>query len=246
MYRCTECYTEYEVCPEFCDCGNDTFDEVDVYSESEEEYYEPEPRPRQKKKKRPLTEEEIEELKELEEEKKKSMIVIGISIVISLIILAIPPYMPKKVPQNAPKVQKNIKMPEIKDYWDNKIASPLRKVDETSKLPILNRYMNSISPVLKDYLRGVGSIFSKNWNSTIVDGSGECRVYFTINKDGTINSNGITQKSGNETLDDSVLMLLDKVKSYDIPPDDYNGERIVISFKKDKNGTTKVYIPTMK
>ena len=28
MYRCTECYAEYEEFPEYCDCGNDTFEEV--------------------------------------------------------------------------------------------------------------------------------------------------------------------------------------------------------------------------
>ena len=28
MYRCTECNTEYETCPQYCECGNDTFEEI--------------------------------------------------------------------------------------------------------------------------------------------------------------------------------------------------------------------------
>ena len=28
MFRCRECQTEYEVKPDYCDCGNDTFDEI--------------------------------------------------------------------------------------------------------------------------------------------------------------------------------------------------------------------------
>ncbi len=28
MYRCKECQTEYEIKPDYCDCGNDTFDEI--------------------------------------------------------------------------------------------------------------------------------------------------------------------------------------------------------------------------
>ena len=28
MYRCKECGTEYELKPEYCDCGNDTFEEI--------------------------------------------------------------------------------------------------------------------------------------------------------------------------------------------------------------------------
>lgn len=30
MYKCTECGTEYDVKPEYCDCGNDTFEEIVV------------------------------------------------------------------------------------------------------------------------------------------------------------------------------------------------------------------------
>ena len=28
MYKCKECGTEYETKPDYCDCGNDTFDEI--------------------------------------------------------------------------------------------------------------------------------------------------------------------------------------------------------------------------
>ncbi len=33
MFRCKECQTEYEVKPDYCDCGNDTFDEIIEKSE---------------------------------------------------------------------------------------------------------------------------------------------------------------------------------------------------------------------
>ena len=29
MYRCTDCFKEYKVCPEYCDCGNDEFDQIE-------------------------------------------------------------------------------------------------------------------------------------------------------------------------------------------------------------------------
>ena len=28
MFRCKECGTEFDVKPDYCDCGNDTFDEI--------------------------------------------------------------------------------------------------------------------------------------------------------------------------------------------------------------------------
>ncbi|MCQ2957780.1 MAG: TonB C-terminal domain-containing protein [Candidatus Gastranaerophilales bacterium] len=41
MFRCTECQTEYEVKPDFCDCGNDTFEEINPKKEE----IKPEPKP---------------------------------------------------------------------------------------------------------------------------------------------------------------------------------------------------------
>ena len=31
MYRCTECNKEYSECPDFCDCGNDSFEEITIF-----------------------------------------------------------------------------------------------------------------------------------------------------------------------------------------------------------------------
>ena len=37
MFRCKECGTEFEIKPEFCDCGNDTFDEIKTVENNEKE-----------------------------------------------------------------------------------------------------------------------------------------------------------------------------------------------------------------
>ena len=88
MYRCTECHAEYENLPDFCDCGNDSFEEV-----VEEEYYEePEPpKPRKKPKKRELSEEELEEIQAEKADKMKALITIVISVFISIVLLFLPP-----------------------------------------------------------------------------------------------------------------------------------------------------------
>lgn len=43
MYKCTICSKEYEIKPDYCDCGNDTFDEI-VEAKSLEEDFEVEKR----------------------------------------------------------------------------------------------------------------------------------------------------------------------------------------------------------
>ena len=243
MYRCTECNAEYEVCPDFCDCGNDTFEEV--YSQVDDNYYEP--APAHKPKPRKLTPQEMEELREQELDKKKALITIGISAFISLIILLLPPYMPKKSAHVIKKAeQSNIKLPSVKSYWDDTYASPYRKKDPNWNLPILNKDFGNISPVLKEYLETVGQRFNREWDKALVKGSGECRVEFTINKEGNFGTKGISTRSYNESLDDSVLLLLSKINGFDIPPDDYKGERIIISFKVYDDGKSKVYFPTPK
>ena len=47
MFRCTDCGKEYETRPDYCECGNDNFDEVGSfaaepqYSEEYDEYGNP-------------------------------------------------------------------------------------------------------------------------------------------------------------------------------------------------------------
>lgn len=240
MYRCTECYKEYTECPDYCDCGNDTFEEIIVQNYVDDSY---ESNLKQKNKKQKLSQEAIEELEE-EKDKKKALITLGISVFISIIILFLPPYLPKKAETAKQKaIEQNIKLPDVKTYWDDTVTSPYRKKDPNWNLPILNKQFSSISPVLREYLISVGAEFNRLWDPNLVDGSGECKVEFTINKEGGLNTKKIIVRSHNESLDDSVLLLLSKLNSFDIPPDDYKGERIIIAFKIDKFRTSKVYYP---
>lgn len=242
MYRCRECQAEYENCPDFCDCGNDTFEEV---YEEEEEYYEP-PKPRRRPKpKRVLTEEELEEIEEEKADKKKALITVGISLVLSLVILCCPPYPQKKMKKVQEKAAiANVKLPDVNTYWDNTLPAAFRKGDPDSHLPLLNTYFSSISTSLRTYLVEIGEEFSSQWNHNAVDGQGEARIQFTVNRDGIVDNKKLVQKSRNETLDDSVLLVLSKITNLEVPPSDYKGERIILAFKVDPTTGSKVYYPT--
>ncbi len=246
MYRCTECQTEYAECPDFCDCGNDTFQEV--YEETyEEEYYEP-PKPRRKPKpKRVLSEEELEELEEEKKDKTKAIIAFSISLVISLIILCCPPYPQKKIEKVKQKAAvANVNLPDVSSYWDNTLPAAFRKGDTDAHLPLLNATFGSIGSDLRSYLVNIGEEFSSAWNPNIVDGSGECRIQFTVNKDGIMEHKKMVVRSRNESLDDSVLLLLSKITNLEVPPEEYKGERIWLAFKVDPKNGSKVYYPTPK
>ncbi len=238
MYRCTECNKKFDVCPSFCDCGNDTFEEI---YEDTSEYYEPEaPKP---VKQRKLSPEELEEYLKEKQDKKKALIAISVCVLLAIIVLFLPPYREKKMEKVKHKAQiANVKLPQIDTYWDNSLPSAFRKV-EGSVLPVLNERFGSISPQLREYLVNVGSEFNRKWNSALVKGAGECKVEFTINKEGGLDTKHIVTSTKNESLDDSVLLALSNVNSFDIPPADYKGERIFLSFKVTEDQGSKVYFP---
>ena len=164
MCKCTECQAEYTNCPDFCDCGNDTFEEV--YEEAyEEEYYEEPVRPvrRPARPKRVLTPEEIEEMEEEAADKKKAMITMGIALLICLVAICCPPYPQKKIEKVKEKAAvAKVKLPDVSSYWDNTLPAAFRKGDPDSQLPLLNENFSTISTDLRNYLVLVGEEFSSD------------------------------------------------------------------------------------
>ena len=242
MYRCTECYTEYTDLPEYCDCGNDTFEEVleqqpEAY---EEEYYEPAPRPKPKRKPSP---EELEEMRKEDLEKKKSLIAIGVIAFLCVAVLFLPPYKKKKMDVVKQKATKQAVLPSVNSYWDNTVPSAHKKKDPFANLPLLNERFRTMAPDLREYLVDIGGEFDRNWDRKIVTGSGECRVQFTIDKEGNLSSKRIINSSHVDSFDNSVLLALSKVNGFNMPPDDYKGERVHILFKISPNGDSQVVYP---
>lgn len=243
MYRCTECYTEYTELPEYCDCGNDTFEEVveEVYEE-EEEYSEPEPRPARPKRK--PSKEELEEMRKEELEKKKSLIAAGVILFLCIVVFFMPPHAKKKMDVVKEKVAKeNVQLPGVNSFWDNTVPSKHRSKDPLANLPVLNHRFASITPELREYLVDIGGEFDRKWDRSIVNGFGEAKVQFTIDKEGNIASKTIISSSHNDTLDNSVLLALSKVNGFNMPPDSYKGEKIFITFKISPNKDSHVVYP---
>lgn len=245
MYKCTECQTEYMECPDYCDCGNDVFEEV--YEEAYEETYYQEPvRPRRRpvRQTRVLSPEEIEEMEEEAIDKRKALITLGISLMLCLLVICLPPYPKKKIEKVKEKAAvSKVKLPDVNTYWDNTLPAAFRKGDVDSQLPLLNEAFSSISTSLRTYLVQIGEEFSSQWSSNTIDGSGECRIQFTINRDGIIENKKMINKSRNESLDNSVLLLLSKITNLEIPPSEYKGQRIILAFKVDEKSGSKVYYP---
>lgn len=233
MYRCTECHAEYEEYPDFCDCGNDEFEEVS--EDTEEEKYEYGKIREIDYEERDLTPDEIEILEEQKKEKKKSVAAIGVIACLCVLVFILPPHGQKKIEHvKKDTVPKNIVIPSVDTYWD----------DSLPDVPLLNERLSALSTDLRDYLVSVGRQFNTKWDTSLVTGAGECMVEIRINNQGGLNLKTIISSSGNRNLDDSVSMLLTNTYGFRVPPNDYNGEKIYISFSLDKNGISKVSYPS--
>lgn len=144
MFRCKECQTEYEIKPDYCDCGNDTFDEIDVQEIKQE--IKDEPQTKKTMQTREEKEENIIQIKEqistLQNEikqKKQSNIsvfawvIFAICIILSLIIILLPCKNTEETvtqEENKPVQEQNI--PNINTFWDN--SAPKNVVQNEEKI----------------------------------------------------------------------------------------------------------------
>ncbi len=234
MYRCTECNAEYDEYPDFCDCGNDQFEEIIEEDLNKENNYNDEEDYPAYDEDEALTPKELAEIEEEKLEKKKSLIAAGISLLLCFLIILLPPHMKHKVQEDNTSVAKKIKIPTVNSYWD----------DTLPNVPLLNERFAGISPKLRDYLVSIGRQLNTKWSTSLVEQPGECLVQFILNKAGRLDVKTIISSSGNQNLDDSVSILLTNTYGFHNPPEDYNGEKIYILFSLDKNGVSKVSYPS--
>ncbi|MBR1681703.1 hypothetical protein IJ707_07935 [bacterium] len=117
MYRCKECNTEYETKPEYCDCGNDTFEEIIIEVQANVQA-----QPEIKKEPEPAAEQPIKQndQKNTSAIEPYAIITFAICLILSLIIILFVAN-PKQIEETA--VEKNevkttATIPSIDKIWN--------------------------------------------------------------------------------------------------------------------------------
>ena len=133
MYICTECGAQYKEKPEFCDCGNDTFEEVNGVNVSDSSvtggalFYP----------KEPLNKSEI-----------LSRVIFAVFMVLSvLVLLFFPKITPKPEQQQNPVVvnEHHSDIPDISSFW---IDSKPQVVEEPVQEPFIVNEVKKITQVI--------------------------------------------------------------------------------------------------
>lgn len=260
MFRCTECNTEYEIKPDFCECGNDEFIETagspapaqpqEVYREAapssifEQNALNPQPEYKEEE------EERFNFDPSFVKKKKITLISVAISVAAALALFFLvgndTPQEVNDSPEktaalNAKKEQLAKKIPDVDSFWDDTPA--FKSSGSGSTVPLLNTNFKNLGSELKQYIFKVGKAYSENWDLRSVSGSGICKIEFIINRDGSFAKSNIVSKSENQSLNDSVNMAISQVAKVDPPPKGYHGERVQLAFEITKDRKPKMYYP---
>lgn len=120
MFKCKDCGSEYKEKPDYCDCGNDTFDEIkdetiDTIDKTEETKTQQQKesdniKPKSKKTEKPIKTDKI------------SLLIFVVCLILSIIIL----FFPVNTPLNTDNIKENneqniISIPSVNSIWDNSI-----------------------------------------------------------------------------------------------------------------------------
>ncbi len=139
MFKCTECQSEYKVKPNFCDCGNDVFEEI-IEQKTEEKAYK-----RTFEERYPF----IERIKESLDPISVSIFVICIVLSILSLIFVGNSEEEIKIAEEVKEVSQ-VKIKDIDEIWDDApvvVKTPVQEEIKEKKQDIVKNIVNKINPV---------------------------------------------------------------------------------------------------
>ena len=140
MFRCKECQAEYEIKPDYCDCGNDSFDEIIIEEQTQEENLEKNSVKILQENKKP-EKEIVNEISTTKLQKQPSeisplaWIFFTICIILSLLIIFIigNPSAEEQNPSNITETLDAVEIPSLNALWNNELPKIETKNKKTAQ-----------------------------------------------------------------------------------------------------------------
>ncbi len=145
MFKCVDCGMEYEIKPDFCDCGNNVFEEIKLQPKpTSQQASKSEPKPKHKK----TFDEQYPELSSFME----TLDPISVCIFVLCIILSIASLIfikPKEQPETAQKEEVKIerKVADIESFWNDAPPKIQQVAPKQQEPTIANQITNMISQI---------------------------------------------------------------------------------------------------
>lgn len=216
MYVCKDCKKTFKEKVEYCDCGNNVFEEVadpappaEPINESKEEL--------------PIAPHPILPARLLS----VSIFILCCTFSLCFILFFGPE--PKKKEAAPITNQKTVvkDIPNIDSFWDDTPAYGMQ--------PDYNADINT-------YKNGLKNALLAQLDTSTIEGSGSCDIQFTIDKHGNLKKKKLYQNTANKPLINETKKMLSSVKRYNPPPKSYDGSPLTLEVLENTDGTyTLVY-----
>lgn len=215
MYVCKYCKKTFKEKVEYCDCGNNVFEEIAAPPAAappaavEEPAFTPHP---------------------ILPARLLSVAIFVLCCTFSLCFILFMGPEPKKKEKTPVTNQKTVvkDIPAIDSFWD-----------DTPAYGVIPDYNADIDI----YKNGLKNALLTKFDTTSIEGSGTCDIQFTLDKHGNLKKKKLYQNTANKPLITAAKKMLSSVKSYNPPPKSYDGNPLTLKIRANIDGTySLIYI----
>lgn len=115
------------------------------------------------------------------------------------------------------------------------------KVQDVKPVEQPKKVYNPNSPQMLKYKGELRAALFRKLPVGSIQGSGTCSVHFSVDSTGKLVNRAFTRQSDNKSLNDAVYYMLMSVPRFSVPPSEYSGEMINMTFKIN-NGSYEITI----
>lgn len=137
--------------------------------------------------------------------------------------------------QNKPKEQQKVKQEKFKIINEQPQKQEIKPIEQPKKV------YNPNSPQMLKYKGELRAALFRKLPVGSIQGSGTCSVHFSVDSTGKLVNRAFTKQSDNKSLNDAVYYMLMSVPRFSVPPSEYSGEMINMTFKIN-NGSYEITI----
>ena len=212
MYVCKECKKTFKEKVEYCDCGNNVFEEVQDIPAQENNY--------------PVENQDIFQPAPMLPVNIMSIVVFSLCCLFSLCFIFFLGPEPKKR-SKAPVTHEKIvvkEIPTVESFWD----------DTPSYAVAGSTIVNTDWELYKSGLRNT---LLAMFDSRGLEGTGACEIEFILDRHGNLKKKKLYQNTANKPLVNAAKKMLSGVKGYNPPPVGYDGSQIRMEIKANSDFT---------
>lgn len=214
MYVCKDCKKTFKEKVEYCDCGNNVFEEIPDPPAQVNNYY-------------PVENQDVFKPAPMLPVNIMSIVVFSLCCLFSLGFVFFFGPEPKKQSKAPVTHEKTVvkEIPTVESFWDD---------TPSYVVPTSEAKANADWELYKNGLRNT---LLAMFDSRGIEGSGSCEIEFVLDRHGNLRKKKLYQNTANKPLVNAAKKMLSGVKGYNPPPSGYDESTIRMEIKANSDFT---------